>query len=134
MKKIISLFLISCSVLILMGCGKDFEKKQECTKYIPEMEDEMRKAEKEIPSIDTGYPQFRIKEIFYSPKADTCIVDVENKYSQWNYERVLFDVLTREEKIIYVDQTDIIKYIKENDTMDMDVTLEDYQKKVDKFK
>ncbi|MBN2086858.1 hypothetical protein JW758_00780 [Candidatus Peregrinibacteria bacterium] len=103
-------------------------------KYLPEIEADMEKSERELPSIDTGYPQFNVSQIFYSPRLDTCLVDINNYYSNWNNERILMDVLTRKTIIRYVNQRDIAEFIEENDVINHEGTLEEYNERVINYK
>ncbi len=49
-----------------------FKKKQECTKYIPTLENKIKEKEKNL-NVDGDFYHETIDEIFYSPAKQTCI-------------------------------------------------------------
>jgi hypothetical protein len=49
-----------------------FKKKQECSKYIPILENKIKEKEKNL-NVDGVFYNETINEVFYSPIKQTCI-------------------------------------------------------------
>ena len=49
-----------------------FQKKQECAKYIPTIENKIKTKEKDL-NIEKDFYNETISEVFYSPIKKTCI-------------------------------------------------------------
>lgn len=99
MKKLLIITLLLCAI-VLGWCSLQkwlsqdelFEKKQECAKYIPQVE-------KEFQEWESAYTEWhKLYELFYSPSLNTCL----KAYTLigWLTERVMVyaidDVFTKD--------------------------------------
>ena len=86
-----------------------FKKKQECTKYIPTLENKIKEKEKNL-NVDGDYYHETIDEVFYSSVKKTCIKlwasvwiiqnrDIQEWWTIKNEDKSILDILSNEEKI-----------------------------------
>lgn len=91
------LFIIIILLFLISGCGrntdldKEFEKKKECAEYREAIQE---KLEMDYPNTSTM--AFRLEEVFYSPRLNTCLYAYQLSYPNHIYSQNIIDYFTNE--------------------------------------